>query len=154
MRLDERAWIGFVSTTIVLNKTDPFKVETNVYILGKSPAVNIVTRAGARPFPVEHMLQLNDLTLDPTPISNGTSVPGAAFPIRKTAPASDPQEQLAVDSILQKKSFLYFYGETTHRDIFRNDHWVHFCYVFSSGDSKEAHPCNIYNDSDADHETK
>lgn len=155
MRLDERAWLGFGSMSLVLDKTKPIKVETMALILGKSPAVNIVTKLGFKTFASDHMLQLKDLVLDPKEIHNGTAFPGNVFPLRETA--SDPiseNDKLVIDGVLGKKIFICFFGETSYRDIFKNPHWTHFCYAISSADAKESRPCEIHNDSDADTQAK
>ncbi|MGC2163397.1 MAG: hypothetical protein WA634_15925, partial [Silvibacterium sp.] len=154
MRLDGRAWVGVGSPSLVLNAKDPFKVETRVVVLGKSPATDVVTRMGTRPFPTDHILQHSDLVLAPLPIHNGTAYPGSSFPIRETGinPIT-PKEKTIIGEVLDKRAVLYFFGEITYRDIFKVHHWTHFCYAIPTGDVNDMIPCTIYNDSDADPDT-
>lgn len=155
MRLDERAWVGVESPNVVINKTGPIKTEARVIVLGKSPAVGIITEMGMRPFPPGHILELADIVLDQKEIPNGTAVPGSNFPIRETGETPvTPSETEAVQAVLDKKLVIYFFGKVNYRDIFNSPHWTHFCITIPSGDSNDIFPCKIYNDTDADHQTK
>jgi len=151
MRLDERAWVGFTDATVTLSTTSPIKAETQTHILGKSPAIDIVTKTGMRFDTPDRVLQLEDIILNPKEIPNGTAFPGGQFPVRSTGvdPISD-QEKAVIDAVTKKTIVLYFFGETRYRDIFKTEHWTHFCYLIISAESKEISPCKIYNDSDAD----
>lgn len=157
MQLDQRAWMGVGSPSFVVNTHDPIKAETRVVVLGKSPAIDIVTRMGLKPFPASHTLEISDLVLDPREIHNGTAVPGSSFPVRETG--ADPvtgYEQAITGEIVGKTAILYFFGEVTYRDIFNQSHWTHFCYIVTgtSANADTASPCTIYNDSDADSKPK
>jgi hypothetical protein len=154
MRLDERAWVGAGSPSITLNTASPIKIETRVAILGKSPAVDIRSRLGMRPFGPDHTLTLDDIVLDRKEVSTGTAVPGTNFPVKEVGetPVS-AAEAGTIQVVLGRKAILYFYGQITYRDIFKVHHWTHFCYAITSADVNDAYPCKIYNDTDADSET-
>jgi hypothetical protein len=151
MRLDQRAWVGVGSPSFVIKETDPLKAETRVVILGKSPAIDIVSQMGLKAFPSAHVFRLDDIILDPKKIYNGTAFPASTFPIREKGddPISD-FEKMVEGSILKRTATLYFFGEITYQDIFKVSHWTHFCYVVIDDVPDDAFPCAIYNDSDAD----
>jgi hypothetical protein len=153
MRLDERAWLGFGNLTVVLNNTDPLKVDVVVSVFGKSPAINIASRVDLRSSVVGHEIQLQDIVFNYGEMYGGTAYPGSNFPLHESFPLSEGPKAM-VDSVLKKREFLYFFGETTYKDIFLRPHWPHFCYMIPTADVKDAQPCKIYNDSDADHPTK
>lgn len=152
MRLDERAWVGVGNIVLTLDPSKPVKAETRVAVLGKSPALDVVTVMGIKNLPAAHTLEIEDITPDRThPIRNGTVFPNATFPIREGG--SDPvtpEEKSIVDAIIAKTEILYFFGEITYQDIFNVPHWTHFCYVIPSATADDTRPCTIYNDSDAD----
>lgn len=151
IRLDERAWVGAANLSIVLDPSKPVRTEVRVAVLGKSPAINLVTEMGLKTLPTSQVLKRSDLVLDKIAVKNGTVFPTETFPVRKYGPNPvTPLERKVIQTIINKEATLYFFGRITYRDIFNHPHWTHFCFAITSGDVNEAHPCAIYNDSDAD----
>jgi hypothetical protein len=151
-RLDQRAWIGAADTVFTFSPNDPIKVEIGVTNVGKSPAVDVISRMAAITKHSGSSLQISDISYVPTikENSNGTMYPGQKFPLKTfSSDVVSPLQAAFIEKLSSGSDVVYVFGEIRYKDIFSRQHWTHFCIIVNK-DLKSGAPCALYNDSDPD----
>lgn len=150
MRQDQRAWVGTGDTTFVVNGTSPFKVQTTIKNVGKTPALEAISKIYWVIKSRDTPLVLKDIIYGQwaKTMNNGTIFPTQSLQIRSRASEIVPN-QLSIANALAESSTLYIYGFIRYKDVFGRTHWTHFCYA-TANDMQSVAPCDIYNDTDRD----
>ncbi len=145
-RTDQRCWIGLqgIHYTIDAGKViESTIVFTNT---GKTPAVNLRTRATMKPVPVgdapdfQHIYSI-------VPQNHSPVAPNASIFTNPKDHSNIPLAQDEVDAIKQGAAVVYIYGRIDYEDIFHVDHWISFCYSANT-DLVNSSACKEHNEID------
>jgi hypothetical protein len=156
LRTDQRAWLGtkkFVTkgSFEVLNGIQATAIVENT---GRTPAVHynseIAIKAFCNGFPKHPSYNRTGLgepsflTLNP---GQSAQVPSKIFTFETLE---------SVSRIETRDCHIYVFGRIIFRDIFRRDHWRHFCGYYSFpaavvGDAPDLVSCSTYNDGDEEY---
>jgi hypothetical protein len=144
-QLDERPWIGVVSTSqLVLEADKPAKVQLEVANSGKTVALDYGCRYAVlmrpTPFNIETYFSTREwLALKPTP---NVLFPGmhAFLPIVTSASLN----KVDLDRIQAKTMVTYLICDCSYRDVFKHRHRTEFCTIYDP-DFKAFLSCNNHN---------
>ena len=147
LRMSERAWIGIANAVVVKEETtfpSVISYDIDVTNTGHSPALD-VSGLGYDVVEKGRHFRLPDQSRLRNPArSSATMFPGVTIP-------SPGRHRLTPEEIgaVTADSFFYIYGTFFYKDIFREEHWTHYCYRL---DPKMGwgpfHMCDTYNDTD------
>ena len=64
-------------------------------------------------------------------LKQGTLFPNQHFPLKAAGPPMEPDKQKIWAANVQNGEWVqYFFGEVRYKDVFRIEHWTHFCTQF------------------------
>jgi hypothetical protein len=142
LKLDQRAWVGPITTQVAVHSTADEKglyFEVPYSNIGKTPALQVHSWIGNTGDPK----RIEDHRPDGTQAS-GLLLPGG---IMNTSTSGHPISLDVAQQIEQGASF-YVYGQIWYEDIFKQQHWTRFCFQPGGQDLKAFAPCTGYNDTD------
>ena len=142
MRQDQRAWIGAVKAMPFSLKEDtPVRLGVVILNSGKSPALDVRGRLGALPLPKDKKFAAKYVE----PFQHS----GVLQPNMQITEWSGPLtvNKPLLDALKRGDQILYFYGEATYSDIFKQSHRTTFClYIQPTLDG--VIPCDTYSYAD------
>jgi hypothetical protein len=151
MRLDQRAWLGFGDAKFTISATD-MSAGFTARNVGKTPATKVITNVAWTGKIAGTPLTTKDIVYPQKNLESGTIFPSQIFEVSNSLPKPVPAYQSRfVEELRGESRFLYVFGKIEYLDVFGLPHWTHYCVVVSQ-DLKGNRPCDIYNDSDSDHQ--
>jgi hypothetical protein len=156
MRLEQRAWLGASDYTYSIAVTDPVGSVAMVLNTGRTPAMDILCKITGTTKMKSDILRDSDIVYPAElPIlKQGTLFPNQHFPLKAGGPPMDQGKQkIWFENVHGGEWVQYFFGEVQYKDVFRMEHWTHFCTQFVPA-TKSGTPCPIYNDTDDDKDQK
>jgi hypothetical protein len=144
--LDERAWvgpsvIGLINAPIEANKE--IQVGVNFCNSGKTPALNLLGYA-------DGTLVTSKVTVDfskfvtPPGLNKNVLFPGGCHHFQRRIQALP---QPLIEDIEHGASKVIIFGLIRYKDVFRRQHWTHFCMSYSV-ELKGFGSCGSYNETD------
>ncbi|HKV92989.1 MAG TPA: hypothetical protein VJW20_10610 [Candidatus Angelobacter sp.] len=146
-RLDQRAWLGpniiaLVNPPIEANKE--IQIGVNYTNSGKTPALDVGGFTG-RTFVVSSA-RLDFSKFHPKEkMLKNTMFPGSSGHFLATI---NGLPKPVFDDLIAGNSRIYVYGMISYRDIFKREHWTHFCSWYSP-EAKGFMSCDTFNEVDS-----
>ena len=131
MRIDNRAWVGFVN---IRKDDEPLSVNTVVVVTfqnyGKTPADSCIVEVT---YSYEHKMNIRTLpkrNIKTFPSLIAVSPSQPIFSSVKLSEIIDNLRPIHIDSINQGLAFLFVYGIATYKDLFDQHDTTTFCYYY------------------------
>ena len=153
-RLEQRAWISVLSVQNIKPQNDkPLNIPVTIKNTGKTPALDVTALACASVVKknVKPTFSYNKI-LDPIQsrmiiLPNDEKTTEINIEDSQRISADGKLTKEAIDYLNSGKETIYIYGKITYKDIFDEQHWTTFCYIYNPVDGYSI-ICEEYNNMD------